>query len=562
MVGTPEPAPPYETSPVFSGVVFETTVDIVTGPDGARLFVAERWGKIWSFDPREPQPRAELFADLAALHPASTKLEVYSLAFHPRFTETQEVFIRARMNDAADGARVLRFKVVPGNVPRIDPATAETVVTFSGAGHNGGNILFGPDKMLYVTAGDAGPATPPDPDETGQAIDDLEASILRIDIDGRDPGLAYRIPGDNPFVSTPGARGEIWAYGLRNPWKIAFRPRTADLWAGDVGWEMREMIHRIERGGNYGWAITEGPQPVKPHAVPGPSPIIPPIVAHPHTEAASITGGGFYIGTRLPELAGAYIYGDYLTGRIWALWHDGCKVTRRREIARTPHQIVTFGIGGDNELYLAAFGSDQPLRRLVPSPAASITAEAFPRRLSETGLFVDTARQIPHTGVTPYSVVAPLWQDGATTERWLAMTGSAPAGLPGDRRGRCGPRCEAGACLPARFHSNLKSANLTHVAGLKRNFCIFPVATGTPIRIAGTTRRPTPTWLVPREILRCSTSVIQVRPAANARSRGAFIARPNACVATMTRRDALSVLFPAISTFSGFTPPVWSPATI
>jgi hypothetical protein len=155
---------------------------------------------------------------------------------------------------------------------------------------------------------------------------------LRLDVDHEEGGKAYSIPKDNPFIATSGAMPEIWAFGFRNPWKISFDAKGR-LWCGDVGWELWEMIHLVQRGGNHGWSAMEASQPIKPETK-GPGEIIPPVAAHPHTEAASITGGYVYHGSRFPELRDAYIYGDYETGKIWALWHDGKQVTRREEIAR------------------------------------------------------------------------------------------------------------------------------------------------------------------------------------------------------------------------------------
>lgn len=432
--GTPEPPPPFVAEVVWPELTFDTPVDVVAGPEG-RLFVVERFGKVWSFDPRQPEPEKSLVADFkqAEEFQPFAKPELYSIAFHPRFAETGEVFIRARMDEQSDaGSRVFRARMRDGHM---DIGSLQTVITFKSGSHCGGNLLFGPDGMLYITTGDARPPTPPDPLGTGQDIGDLEAAILRIDVDARDADHGYRIPPENPFATTPGARGEVWSYGLRNPWKIHFRPGTAELWCADVGWEMWEMVHRIERGGNYGWSLVEGPQPVKPSAPRGPTPVLPPVVAHPHTEAASITGGGFFQSPRLPELCDAYLYGDFMTGRIWALWHDGRQVTRRQEIARTGMKLVTFGSDAEGDLYFFDFGAGKPLHRLVRRASSEDQPPPFPRRLSETGLFTDTAAQRPASGVFPYMVSAPLWTDGATAERWIALPGTAPVRAKEEKRG-------------------------------------------------------------------------------------------------------------------------------
>ncbi len=168
-----------------------------------------------------------------------------------------------------------------------------------------------------VTAGT--PESKPDPFQTGQDTSDLLSSILRIDVDHPPAGKPYRIPEDNPFFNRKGSRPEVWAYGLRNPWRMSFDRASGALWVADVGWELWEMVYQVERGGNYGWSIMEGPQSIHPDWKRGPTPILPPVKAHPHTEAASITGGFVYNGHRLKELVGAYIYGDWVTGKIWAL---------------------------------------------------------------------------------------------------------------------------------------------------------------------------------------------------------------------------------------------------
>ena len=265
------------------------------------------------------------------------------------------------------------------------------ILTFWSGGHNGGCLGFGKDGYLYVSTGDGAEPSPPDGKLTGQDCSDLLSSILRIDVDHHDPGKTYRIPADNPFVKTPGVRPEIWAFGFRNPWKMSVDRATGDLWVGDVGWELWEMIDRVVRGGNYGWSVMEGPQPVLVESKRGPTPILPPTMAHPHSEAASITGGYVYRGRRLADLAGAYLYGDYQTGTIWGLRHDGKAVTWRGELARTPLHLVAFGETNAGELYLVDHDRTHAIYRLVPNPEGRHPSD-FPRRLSQTGLFNSTTR--------------------------------------------------------------------------------------------------------------------------------------------------------------------------
>ena len=275
--------------------------------------------------------------------------------------------------------------------------------------------------MLYISTGDGMGPDPPDTLNTGQDISDLLSSVLRIDVDHPADGRAYGIPTDNPFVHTTGARPEVWAYGLRNPWRMSVDLKTGDLWVGDVGWELWEMIYRVERGANYGWSIMEGShQVIKADGKRGPTLILPPTYEHPHSEAASITGGFVYHGSRLRDLQGAYIYGDYQTGKIWALRHDGTRITSHRELVDTPFQVVSFGEDRDGELMIVDFGGT--LQRLVPNPA---TGQQFPRKLSETGLFSAVSQQSLEAGVMPYAINAEQWLDGATAQRFIALPGSS-----------------------------------------------------------------------------------------------------------------------------------------
>ncbi|MEX0677381.1 MAG: PQQ-dependent sugar dehydrogenase [Pirellulales bacterium] len=416
--GAPDPPAPYRTERVFEKLKFAEPLDLASARGTDRLFVAERYGKIYSF-PNDPRvERAELFIDLGKV--------IYGLAFHPKFSENGYVYVTYLVDhkkELPDGTRVSRFQVRRDNPLHCDPGTEQLLLTWPSGGHNGGCLQFGPDGCLYIATGDSGEIA--DPNEAGQDLSSLPGSILRIDVDRRDADKAYAIPADNPFVGVAGARTEIWAFGLRQPWKMSFDRQTGDLWTGNVGQDLWEMIYRIERGGNYGWSITEGSHPFRPERKRGPGPIIPPIVEHDHANFRSITGGFVYRGRRLPELIGAYIYGDYDTGRIWMLRYDRehNEVTENKELVDSSLRLVGFAEDGAGELFLLDHMSGQ-ISRLVPNPARS-TGD-FPRTLGATGLFASVADHMPAPGLIPYSVIAPQWCDGAAKDRYL--------GIPGDAR--------------------------------------------------------------------------------------------------------------------------------
>ena len=429
LVGSPEPPKPYVSQRVFPSLVFDQPAELVAIPGTNRLAILETGtGKIYSFEnrPEEEQLSRDLFAEIRPRDPKFSHL--YGLAFHPRFVENRYCYVSYVLTPKTpEGSRVSRFKVTATDPPRIVPESEEIILTWFGGGHNGAHLQFGRDGCLYISTGDGGDSFPPDGRNSGQDLSDLEASILRIDVDHPEEGRPYRIPPDNPFVGTKGARGEIWAYGLRNPWKMCFDPADGSLWVGDVGWEMWEMIDRIERGGNYGWSIVEASQPVHQERERGPTPIIPPTVAHSHIESRSITGGYFYQGQRLPELRGAYIYGDYVTGKIWGLRHDRDKVTWREELVDTPLQIVSFGVDQAGEVLIVDYPSGT-LHRLAANPRRGANVD-FPRKLSETGLFANTTQHLPAAGVIPYSINAEPWADGATAERFVAVPGEGKLGV-------------------------------------------------------------------------------------------------------------------------------------
>jgi len=417
--GTPEPAKPFMAEQVFTGITLNSALDMVPVPGLKQWVFVENGGKLLCVPNDLTATKAEVALDLKALH--STCDHAYGVAFHPQFASNKQVFITYTNGDKLDdGSRLSRFKVVQDTPLIIDPTSEQVLLSWPSGGHNGAAVCFGNDGLLYLSTGDAEVPAPPDPRVTGQDITDLLSSVLRIEVDHADPGKPYAVPKDNPFLNTPNARPEIYAYGLRNPWKMSFDRATGNLWCGDVGWEQWEQIFLIKRGANYGWSAMEGNNPILPERKSA-VPITPPIVTHDHTEAASITGGFVYRGTRLPELVGAYVYGDYETGKIWALWHDGQQATRHEEIADTSIKIVSFGQGEDGDLYFLHWGNPSTVHRLVRNPKAG-KPSTFPRKLSETGLLADTANHALAPGVKPYAIRAPMWADGAKGVRMAAFT--------------------------------------------------------------------------------------------------------------------------------------------
>ena len=428
IAGSPEAPAPYRVERAYPALTFAQPLEVAVLPGTDRLVVVELGGKLRSFRAGDQSvAETDLFGDVSRFDRELT--EAYAITFHPKFSENRHAYVLALaktpgVKNREDGTRIIRFNVTAAPIPRLDYASGKVIITWLQGGHNGGNLRFGPDGMFYFGAGDAGPAEPPDPFVTGQDISDLLGSIMRIDVDRTDPGLAYAIPRDNPFIGVPKARGEVWAYGLRNPWRITFDPKSGELYAGDVGWQLWEMVQRIQRGGNYGWSLTEGgKQDVRRDRLVGPSLVLPPLVVHPHEEAASITGGEFYYGEKLPELRGAYLYGDWQTGVFWSLRADGDRVIEQRELCRSVLSPVGFGVQRDGEILICDYAAGG-LWRFAKNLAAGAPSR-FPQKLSATGLFADTPQQNPAAGVVPYEVNAPRWADHATGERWVAFPGDS-----------------------------------------------------------------------------------------------------------------------------------------
>ncbi len=415
VVGAPDPPPPYRAVAAFAGLTFEHPVYLRQEPGGDDFLMVLQDGKVLRF-PNDPDVKeTDTFLEIE-------DHDTYSLCFDPQYAENHHVYVFANgpRSSKKRKNRILRYEVRREPMLACDPKTEHVVIEWESNGHNGGEMDFGPDGRLYISSGDG--TSDSDGDLTGQDITDLTSGVLRIDVRRPDPGRGYSIPSDNPFLNIEGARGELWAYGFRNPWRMTFDAKTGDLWVGDIGQDQWEMVTRVERGANYGWSVHEGSHPFYLERKRGPTPISPPTIEHPHSEARSITGGLVYDGPRFAGLRGAYIYGDYSTGKVWGVRYEDNRIVWRRELADTSAQILGFATDKAGEIYLVDYGGS--LLKMEPAPAAEATND-FPRKLSETGLFLSTAEYRLQGAVIPYSVNAPLWSDGAVKDRYIALPGES-----------------------------------------------------------------------------------------------------------------------------------------
>lgn len=421
MIGSPDPLPPYKTVRSFSRLSVKQPLGMYPEPGTNRLFILQHLGS-WSGPGRllaVPDDQNATAADAEAL------LDIDGLAvgiaFHPDYALNGFLYIGldGPLKGPNRKDQVVRYTVSRTPPGRIDPASRTLIIDWPSDGHDGGDLAFGNDGYLYVSSGDG--SSDSDANLTGQSLDDLLGAVLRIDVDHPDPGRNYSVPGDNPFVKRPGARPELWAYGLRNPWRMSYDRTSGQLWVGNNGQDLWEQVYLIQKGANYGWSLTEGSHIFRAQRKAGPDPISPPAAEHPHSEARSITGGQVYRGSRLPELVGAYIYGDWATGRVWGVRHDGTRATWKGELVDTPFNITGFGTDHARELYVIDQGSG--CYRLEPLTKADQPTQPFPRRLSESGLFASAAAHKPHPAAIPYDVVCPQWADGANMERFLALPG-------------------------------------------------------------------------------------------------------------------------------------------
>lgn len=358
--------PLVSLSPAFSKLMFTRPVQVTFVPEVEgtldRMVVLEQNGRVVIFENREDVEAFDVFLDMRdRIFTGHNEEGLLSIAFHPNYAENGRFFLWYTEGDARDRRMVLsEFAVSGDDSNRADVASEQVLlkVPQPWGNHNGGTIKFGPEGYLYLSIGDGGAAN--DPQNNGQNLETLLGKIIRIDVDRRNDNKPYAIPEDNPFVQRQDARGEIWALGLRNVWRMSFDRETDELWAADVGQNKWEAVYIIQRGGNYGWAVTEGSKPFRKdiELAAETGQIIKPMVVYSHRHGQSITGGYVYRGQRNQRLKSAYLYADYVSSKVWAIQSKNGMVTAYREVL-TPSgkrfHITSFGEDREGELYVTVF---------------------------------------------------------------------------------------------------------------------------------------------------------------------------------------------------------------
>ncbi len=440
VVGSPEPPTPYRAVRQYSHLGIDFPITVIAQPNSPKLlFLTQSYPYgdtvLRRVDDRPDAKDAEILLEM--------KGTGYSLAFDPHFAENGYLYMgwNGVGSNQKKQSMITRYTMSRKAPYNLDKNSATTIIAWDSDGHNGAALCFGLDGMLYITSGDG--TSDSDRNIVGQDGSKITAKVLRIQLSNQAPAqktessgkneskknysIHYSIPSDNPFLGNKDFCPETWAYGLRNPWRMTVDAKTGQIWVGNNGQDLWEQIYLIRKGENYGWSVYEGSKPFYQNRKLGPTPVTFPVLEHHHSEARSITGGLVYYGKRFPDLQGWYIYGDYSTGRIWAARHDGKKITGHRLLAKTRLQITGFGLDSQGEILICDhLGQGKGgFYTLEPNPEKS-TADLFPKKLSQSGLFRDISKHEMMPGIIPYSVNAPFWSDGAYKERWMALPGEDP----------------------------------------------------------------------------------------------------------------------------------------
>jgi len=391
-----------------------TTMTMRPGDD-SRWYVVDRSGRIWWFDAtNENTSQLNIALDIQSEVDTTGEGGLLDMAFHPDFANNGQVFLSYTISGSPLISRFARFTSSNGG-DSFDVASLFTVLSVNQpyTNHNGGKIGFGQNGYLYIGLGDGGSGG--DPQDHAQNTNDLLGAMLRIDVDSASP---YGIPVDNPFVSG-GGRSEIYAWGLRNPWRWSFDQLTGDLWVGDVGQSSWEEVDIIFNGGNYGWRCYEGTHEYDTTGCGPVSNYIMPVAEYGRNEGYSVTGGYVYRGSAIPTLQGVYIFTDYGSGTIWGLFPTGTGDYRREVLVPTTGTgFAAMAQSNDGEIYFLNIENGQIFRLVNATPPAS---SGPPTLLTDTGCVNPSDPAQPAPGLIPYDINLSFWSDGAVKERYMAL---------------------------------------------------------------------------------------------------------------------------------------------
>lgn len=396
--------------------------------DNTTWYAVEQSGLVVRFGNDPAVSAVSTFIDIRDRVDYGGEKGLLGMAFHPEYAVNGYVYLSYTASPTTGlESRISRF-TLDWTTQTVDSASERRLLTVSQpfSNHNGGGIAFGPDGMLYIGLGDGGSGG--DPNGNGQNTATLLGAMLRIDVGDGSSGT-YAIPSDNPFALGGGAP-EIFAYGLRNPWRWSFDRLTGDLWLGDVGQSAYEEVDLIFRGGNYGWNVMEGNHCYAPSIGCDPASFIPPLVEYDHSQGIAVTGGYVYRGAGLPSLYGRYLYGDYGSGKIWALERDGAGGYVANELLDTQLNISSFAEDQSGELYVLNLGGT--IHKVAAESATSMGG--VPATLSGWGCFQTADVEGFSDSVIPYDINAVFWSDFGGKERFMAIPSGSTISIDGEGR--------------------------------------------------------------------------------------------------------------------------------
>lgn len=407
--------PAFPDLPALSALVY-----LLLSPQGTHWYALQQRGVLVRFANDPAADSLQTVIDLSDRLGTGNEEGLLGLDFHPDFANQQFAYLYYSARNPRRSV-ISRFAVNPDG--SFD-AASELVLLEVGqpfSNHNGGTIAFGPDGFLYIGLGDGGSGG--DPQDHGENTGTLLGSMLRIDVDNPSGGRNYGIPPDNPFADGNGGRPEIYAYGLRNPYRWSFDSFTDELWLADVGQNAYEEVDIITLGGNYGWNTMEGFHCFQPPQGCEVGDRVLPVAEYPHSAGQSVTGGHVYRGNAIPGLRGRYVFGDFTNGNIWAIARDAGPIDQSDVALDTSLSISAFARDADNALYVLNYfgGAGGGIHRIVPAGDSTPPDDGVSQTLSGTGCVNMSDPRVPADGTVAYAPNAPFWSDGAAKYRAAAL---------------------------------------------------------------------------------------------------------------------------------------------